>query len=680
MIPDSRDTVPLTPGLVSVVIPCFNSETTLERALRSVRMQDYRPIEIILVDDRSSDGTGAILDRAEKDGARVRRLPERSGAAAARNAGIAMARGEYIAFLDADDEWLPGKLSAQIALLAADPAMTFASCACRFVSHDGQDLGPLYQGYAPAAGPDAWKTLLAYNFVGTPSVVVRRSALDEVGVFNTALVVGEDQDLWIRLAIRGSVGYVDRHLVTVHWQPRSLSTEHADKSLRVGLHITHHYLDMQRHRLTWRERRFIRGHRYGKLGRNCLLKRPLIGSALLLGAAALGHEPLRNMLYLAQGLPPGQALKRLLRLGGADRRVALSTAAPASSPAVPKPDEFQPARFNASGWTPLSFDRADRPILMIAVDTEEEFDWNKPFSRDEVRVASMAAQYPMQRLLEKYGLKPAYLVDYAVASQRDGTAPLAEFLADGRCVVGAHLHPWITPPHDEVVCNRNSYPGNLPRALEREKIAVLTRAIEDNLGLRPRIYKAGRYGLGPHTFATLSELGYTVDMSALPGIDFSPVDGPDYRRVTAVPAWVDRPGGLLEIPMTRAHVGMLAGDLGRTSRLPAILARTRLLDRITLTPEGVTHDEHIQLLRALLRRGQRLFTLSYHSPSLMPGNTPYVRNARDLQRFLDRVERFCDVFFGDYGGIAMDPLTFRDRLDQDQDPHARHMIAPDRAA
>jgi hypothetical protein len=344
-------------------------------------------------------------------------------------------------------------------------------------------------------------------------------------------------------------------------------------------------------------------------------------------------------------------------------------------------------------WNPISLPPDLSPVLLVVVDAEEEFDWSAPFSRDGHSVRAMAAQGPMHRIFEKYGIRPTYVVDYPVASQRDGLEPLRDLLKDDACLIGTQLHPWVNPPFDEEISERNSFPGNLTPELERAKLAVLTGAIEDGLGLTPRIYKAGRYGLGPRTFRTLAESGYQIDISAVPGADLRTHHGPDFRRVAPQPYWIGPAGRLLELPLTRGYVGLLSesgprlegaleSPVAQACRLPGVLSRLGLIDRIILTPEGVPPAQHMALVRAMIRRGQRIFMLSYHSPSVVPGNTPYVRTQRDLRTFMDRVESFCDRFFGELGGTTSDPLAVRDMLrlqaglDRDGQPARAMAVRP----
>src|SRR5690606_9158651 len=110
--------------------------------------------------------------------------------------------------------------------------------------------------------------------------------------------------------------------------------------------------------------------------------------------------------------------------------------------------------------------------------------------------------------------------------------PLRAWAAEGRAIVGAHLHPWVSPPHDEDVNARNSYPGNLPAALERAKLERLRDEIEARIGQRPVVYKAGRYGFGPHTADALAALGFEIDLSGCPAFDHSADGGPDYAKLS----------------------------------------------------------------------------------------------------------------------------------------------------
>lgn len=326
--------------------------------------------------------------------------------------------------------------------------------------------------------------------------------------------------------------------------------------------------------------------------------------------------------------------------------------------------------------TVIDLPAGQTPLLMVVVDTEEEFDWSKPHDRAATAVTAIAAQERAHRIYNAHGLRPTYVVDYPVASQEGAFAPLRALLDAGRCEIGAHLHPWVNPPDDEDVTYRNSYPGNLPPALEREKLRRLTAVIAENFGIQPTVYRAGRYGVGPATAETLAALGYEVDLSVVPGTDLSHDQGPDFRHCDPRPYWFGRRdrakdrGRLLEIPLSVGFTGLLgrhgaslhgflAGPLGRRFRAAGIMARLGLLERHRLSPEGIGFDDHRRLTEALLARGQRIFGLTYHSPSLVPGHTPYVRDEGELDRFLASIERYCDYFMNTLGGRPTTPLEVK---------------------
>ena len=308
----------------------------------------------------------------------------------------------------------------------------------------------------------------------------------------------------------------------------------------------------------------------------------------------------------------------------------------------------------------------DAPALLVVVDTEEEFDWSRPLARENVGVTAIRAQARAHRVFERFGLKPTYVIDYAVASQEDGWRPLAELHADGLCAIGAHLHPWVNPPFDEPVSNHNSYPGNLPRALEREKLARLGDEIALRFGARPTIYKAGRYGVGAATAAILDELGYAVDASVVPEQNFTEDEGPDFSVCGAQPYWFGTGRRLLELPVTQGYVGWAAGlgnalyqlaasPQGRRLKLTNCLAHLGAMERIRLSPEGTNFDEMRQLTLALHARGLNVFSFTYHSPSLAPGHTPYTPNEAALQRFVETCARYFEWFMGEFAGRPSTP-------------------------
>lgn len=301
------------------------------------------------------------------------------------------------------------------------------------------------------------------------------------------------------------------------------------------------------------------------------------------------------------------------------------------------------------------------PTLVVVIDTEEEFDWTAPFDPANTAVTNVGFQPLAQSIFDSHGLVPTYVVDYPVASTPAAATVLRTIAAEGRCEIGAHLHPWVNPPAEGPVDVRHSYPGNLPAAIERRKLIALTEAIVAGFGIRPTVYRAGRYGIGAATPAILRELGYRVDVSVVPHTDFSADGGPDFRDAPAVPFMIAE--GLCELPLSVHFAGRLAAHGSgifrwlsnapmRRSRLIGICGRLGLLVRLRLTPEGYSLRELIQQTREAFAAGTRLFMLSYHSSSLLPGATQYVRTEADRRAFLATLKGFLRFFLAELGGRA----------------------------
>ena len=280
--------------------------------------------------------------------------------------------------------------------------------------------------------------------------------------------------------------------------------------------------------------------------------------------------------------------------------------------------------------------------FIVTVDTEEEFDWASPIRRDGYDLQHLPRLAKFQQFCEHEGVCPIYLVDYPVATSALAADILREPLRAHRAEIGVQLHPWVNPPFEEVVNERNSFAGNLSAELERAKFTRLRTEIERNFGAVPQIYRAGRYGLGPNTSEILRDHGIAMDSSVRSKFDYSSGGGVNYRHHPLVPYWVDSAHTLLELPLTTVFSGLLRkrGDwlypqMWRAPSLRGILARIGMLERIPLTPEGISAQEAVRAIDIALDDGLPLLVFSFHSPSLHPGHTPYVRNENDLDRLYD---------------------------------------------
>jgi glycosyltransferase involved in cell wall biosynthesis len=299
--------------LISVIIPCFNAERTILRTLASVCRQTYQPIEIIAVDDASRDGTLQLLREQEAGGVRLIAQPKNGGAPAARNAAVAIARGEFLAFVDADDEWYPDKLERQLRVIANCPGMTMVGCRCEVLRPGGTRIA-VNTDRAPPAGPKAWRTLLRHSFFVPSTVMARADAVRKIGGFDAGLRAGEDdQDICIRLALEGEVGFVDEVLVTMHELPDSLSRMHISREHETVLPMILAHCRALAPRLSRAELRDILGARYTQIGRNVYLSAPAVGFRLLAKAIGYGAEPAGNLWYLLSASPWSRRAKHLLR-------------------------------------------------------------------------------------------------------------------------------------------------------------------------------------------------------------------------------------------------------------------------------------------------------------------------------------------------------------------------------
>jgi glycosyltransferase involved in cell wall biosynthesis len=226
--------------LVTVIIPCYNHARFLGEAIQSVLEQTYRPVEIVVVDDGSSDDTVGVAGRYP-----VRYVRQANqGLAAARNTGVRESGGEYLVFLDADDRLLPEAIDIGTRELETHPDCAFVAGRYRIIAVDGSAVS-----VPPPAdlGSDHYRDLLARNHIGhCGTVMYRRHVVDTLGGFDTAWRAGEDYDLYLRVARRFPVTY-HRHVIAEYRRYPTAMSKNARLMLRSVLGVLH------------AQRRYIRG-------------------------------------------------------------------------------------------------------------------------------------------------------------------------------------------------------------------------------------------------------------------------------------------------------------------------------------------------------------------------------------------------------------------------------------
>jgi len=295
--------------------------------------------------------------------------------------------------------------------------------------------------------------------------------------------------------------------------------------------------------------------------------------------------------------------------------------------------------------------------LLVTVDTEED-NWGT-FLPVGATVENLARLPRLQELFDSCQVRPTYLVTYPVVTDRGAISILRGLLETGRCEVGMHCHPWNTPPFEEETNERNSMLCNLPEQLQYRKMECLHEAIVKNLGIVPRCFRAGRWGFGQTVGANLHKLGYEVDSSISPFMDWSEHFGPDFSDRFPIPyrfsshdAFRECPSGaMVEVPIT---IGFAQKDFARCNRLlkrlmksrlrrlkaVGILYKLRLLNRIWLSPEISCTREMKRLTLTMAANNYRLLNLTFHSPATVPGLSPFVKTPEEEQRFLQRTRDY----------------------------------------
>lgn len=309
------------------------------------------------------------------------------------------------------------------------------------------------------------------------------------------------------------------------------------------------------------------------------------------------------------------------------------------------PDDIPPAIRAAGHYRPappdndalIQWPQGFGQRFTVFVDTEEEFDWAAPLARTSRATTAVTAIPAAHARFAAAGVPLGFMVDHPIVSDPAAVDILRRVLEDRQSSIGTQLHPWVNPPFDEALTPYNSFPGNLPPVLEAAKLDVLTAAITEAFGKAPRAYRAGRYGIGPDTIGLLARRGYALDSSMRARYDYSAEGGPDF---SAIGNHAFRLGGLVELPLTTVFTGHFRGQgaslfpaLGRVPRGRGLMARSGLLARIALTPEQMPLRDALQAVQVAVEQGVAVLSFSFHSPSLVPGHTPYVRDRADLLAF-----------------------------------------------
>jgi hypothetical protein len=297
------------------------------------------------------------------------------------------------------------------------------------------------------------------------------------------------------------------------------------------------------------------------------------------------------------------------------------------------------------------------PAILVGVDTEADDQWSKK-GRAAMGVTNAERLPAFQALCDSFGIRPTYLVTHEMASEQTSAAVLRELLLGERCEIGAHLHPWSSPPFRPEDVAGHSYPHALPQELLERQLTELTATIEERLGVRPTSYRAGRLGLDGRTLRILEGLSYTVDTSVDPLFNERRKGGPSFAGAPGNPyhpdyADVCKPGGarILEVPISAGTKPPLPKAVETLyAHLPSIPYRGALkrlgVRPVWLRPSYTTLPDMLSFASRLRDSGASCFNTLFHSSELLPGGSPYTPDAASVDRFVDSLKRLFEHLVG----------------------------------
>lgn len=225
----------MKPGLVSILMPVYNGSAFLDRSIGSVLKQSYANWEIIIVDDHSSDNSSEVVKKYLNDKRIILKQNDcNKGIAASRNLALKQAKGDFIAILDQDDEWLPQKLEKQMRLFnSLDSTFGLVYCNTKVQFENGY-VQPFKKDIAPRQSiEENFKKLYLTNYISSLTVVFRKECIQKVGYFNENIQWGgDDYDLWLRISAQYKFAFVDEVLCIRHEHGKNFS--HAKKKMMYG--------------------------------------------------------------------------------------------------------------------------------------------------------------------------------------------------------------------------------------------------------------------------------------------------------------------------------------------------------------------------------------------------------------------------------------------------------------
>ena len=293
--------------------------------------------------------------------------------------------------------------------------------------------------------------------------------------------------------------------------------------------------------------------------------------------------------------------------------------------------------------------------LIITVDTEADNQWatGTPITMENIQVLPK-----FQELCQKYAFIPTYLLTYEVSDDPSAVVMFSKWQNEGRAEIGAHLHPWTNPPIFEYEKEQHLYPSSLSDADFKSKLVALTDKIEKNFGKRPTSYRAGRWGFKESHADILRQLGYKVDCSISPKINWaerkdklSNFRGPDFRAYSPQPFYFSN--GLLEVPVTILYTGIFHKEKNRLVEWFTMLPESfpkKVLQKIFFNKKWLRifpkdkESNWINIYKSALKNNLPVLEFIIHSSELVAGESQYVKDQKTVDFVYNQLEEMFKYF------------------------------------
>lgn len=293
--------------------------------------------------------------------------------------------------------------------------------------------------------------------------------------------------------------------------------------------------------------------------------------------------------------------------------------------------------------------------LIVSIDVEEDMpNWQ---IEETTTIRNIEGIPRLQELFDKYGIRPTYLLNYPYATD-EKAIEYFKGLQD-RCEIGAHMHPWNTPPLTEGESKIIEYPSNLTYEKQFDKIKTVTDALTSAFGTSPVSYRSGKFGMNEDTIDILGRLGYRVDSSVSPMVSWKKDNGPSFLDYNAKPFWWNRSGvRVMEVPVTTGLSKNIPEifekiylRIPRFTKIRGLLSKDHLniMDFLWLYPAMFSGEEMIALADVMIKKSINVFNVFFHSSEIKSGESIYTRTEKELTEYFSRLDLFFDYVVNEKG-------------------------------